>query len=88
MLNVFRHNAFCPCHMTSGMMRCHDQIARSMFPLGPLTKADVRKMAAAAGLATQGRKDSQGHVCQSLPPSVCEIGMPLGLWSAAVYVRA
>lgn len=36
------------------------QIARSMFPLGPLTKPEVRRMAAEAGLATQNRKDSQG----------------------------
>jgi len=37
-----------------------EQLSRAMFPLGPLTKPEVRAMARAAGLATQGRKDSQG----------------------------
>ncbi|GBF98571.1 tRNA (5-methylaminomethyl-2-thiouridylate)-methyltransferase [Raphidocelis subcapitata] len=36
------------------------QLARTMFPLGALTKAQVRALAVAAGLATSGRKDSQG----------------------------
>eukprot|EP00192_Tetraselmis_astigmatica_P013635 CAMPEP_0117650430 /NCGR_PEP_ID=MMETSP0804-20121206/1534_1 /TAXON_ID=1074897 /ORGANISM="Tetraselmis astigmatica, Strain CCMP880" /LENGTH=324 /DNA_ID=CAMNT_0005456299 /DNA_START=351 /DNA_END=1322 /DNA_ORIENTATION=+ len=36
------------------------QVARAIFPLGPLTKLQVRQMASAAGLATQSRKDSQG----------------------------
>ena len=36
------------------------QLSRVLFPLGPLTKSTVRRLAAAAGLATQGRKDSQG----------------------------
>eukprot|EP00873_Tetraselmis_striata_P013172 jgi/Tetstr1/433436/TSEL_022710.t1 len=36
------------------------QIARCMFPLGSLTKAAVRKMAATAALVTKDRKDSQG----------------------------
>ena len=36
------------------------QLRRVLFPLGPLTKAMVRRLAAAAGLATQARKDSQG----------------------------
>jgi tRNA U34 2-thiouridine synthase MnmA/TrmU len=31
-----------------------------MFPLGCLTKPQVRALAVAAGLATSGRKDSQG----------------------------
>ena len=36
------------------------QLARAMFPLGPLDKPRVRALAAAAGLANSGRKDSQG----------------------------
>jgi len=36
------------------------QLSRVLFPLGPLTKTVVRQLAAVAGLATQGRKDSQG----------------------------
>ena len=42
------------------MLCPHLQLSRAMFPLGPLIKAEVRQMARAAGLATQGRKDSQG----------------------------
>lgn len=36
------------------------QLARTMFPLGALTKPQVRKLAAAADLANKDRKDSQG----------------------------
>ncbi len=36
------------------------QLSRAMFPIGALTKAQVRALAAAAGLATQSRPDSQG----------------------------
>ncbi|KAK9811246.1 hypothetical protein WJX72_000616 [[Myrmecia] bisecta] len=36
------------------------QLARVMFPLGPLTKDKVRQLAVAAGLPNQARKDSQG----------------------------
>ncbi|GAB4819907.1 hypothetical protein N2152v2_006953 [Parachlorella kessleri] len=36
------------------------QLARTMFPLGHLTKAQVRRLAAAAELPNKGRKDSQG----------------------------
>ncbi len=36
------------------------QLARTMFPLAPLTKAGVRALAAAAELPTQARRDSQG----------------------------
>ncbi|KAF8071281.1 mnmA [Scenedesmus sp. PABB004] len=36
------------------------RLARCMFPLGGLTKPHVRALAAAAGLATSARKDSQG----------------------------
>ncbi|KAG2448082.1 hypothetical protein HYH02_007107 [Chlamydomonas schloesseri] len=37
-----------------------DQLSRVMFPLGCLTKSQVRKLAAAADLANKNRKDSQG----------------------------
>ncbi|CAG9462001.1 unnamed protein product [Pedinophyceae sp. YPF-701] len=36
------------------------QLARCMFPLGPLTKTQVREIAARGGLPNQDRKDSQG----------------------------
>mmetsp|Transcript_35612 Transcript_35612/g.79155 ORF Transcript_35612/g.79155 Transcript_35612/m.79155 type:complete len:597 (+) Transcript_35612:87-1877(+) len=36
------------------------QLSRVMFPLGGLTKPQVRKLAAAADLANKNRKDSQG----------------------------
>ncbi|GIL55295.1 hypothetical protein Vafri_10858 [Volvox africanus] len=36
------------------------QLSRVMFPLGCLTKSQVRKLAAAADLANKNRKDSQG----------------------------
>ncbi|GIL93222.1 hypothetical protein Vretimale_8143 [Volvox reticuliferus] len=36
------------------------QLSRVMFPLGCLTKSQVRKLAAAADLANKTRKDSQG----------------------------
>ncbi|MBI2992753.1 MAG: tRNA 2-thiouridine(34) synthase MnmA [Gammaproteobacteria bacterium] len=36
------------------------QLQRSMFPVGDLLKADVRKLAARAGLATHAKKDSTG----------------------------
>jgi len=35
-------------------------LARSLFPLGELTKADVRKIAGAAGLPTAQRNESMG----------------------------
>jgi len=37
-----------------------EQLAYSLFPIGNMTKADVRKIAADLGLATAQRKDSQG----------------------------
>lgn len=37
-----------------------EQIAKADFPLGELTKSDVRQMAERYGLANQQRKDSQG----------------------------
>ena len=48
------------------------QLRHVLFPLGPLTKSTVRRLAAAAGLVTQGRKDSQGicflgKVCARAP---------------------
>lgn len=36
------------------------QVANAMFPLGHMTKADVRQLAETTGLATKHRKDSQG----------------------------
>ena len=36
------------------------QLARTLFPIGHLYKRDVRKMAAAAGLANHAKKDSTG----------------------------
>ncbi|MCC7262276.1 MAG: tRNA 2-thiouridine(34) synthase MnmA [Candidatus Latescibacteria bacterium] len=36
------------------------QLARVLFPIGQLPKAQVRRLAAQYGLATQDRKDSQG----------------------------
>jgi tRNA-specific 2-thiouridylase len=36
------------------------QLARTLFPLGEIYKRDVRKMAAAAGLANHAKKDSTG----------------------------
>ncbi len=36
------------------------QLARCRFPVGELTKAEVRRIAAARGLPTAGRPDSQG----------------------------
>ena len=38
------------------------QVARASFPLGSLTKAQVRLLASDAGLPTASRRDSQG-VC-------------------------
>jgi len=37
-----------------------EQLARAMFPLGAMTKAEVRRIAAEAGLATAKKKDSTG----------------------------
>lgn len=37
-----------------------EQLSRCMFPLGPLTKPQVRRLARAADLANKDRKDSQG----------------------------
>ena len=37
-----------------------DQLARSLFPIGELTKPEVRKIAADLDLVTAGKKDSQG----------------------------
>jgi tRNA-specific 2-thiouridylase len=37
-----------------------EQIRRAVFPLGELTKPEVRRKARAAGLATAEKKDSQG----------------------------
>lgn len=37
-----------------------EQLARVMFPIGHLTKPQVRRIAAEAGLATAGKKDSTG----------------------------
>jgi len=36
------------------------QLERAMFPIGHLTKPEVRRIAAEAGLATAGKKDSTG----------------------------
>jgi hypothetical protein len=36
------------------------QLSRAMFPLGHMNKAQVRKLAAEVGLASNNRKDSQG----------------------------
>ncbi|KAK9843732.1 hypothetical protein WJX81_003952 [Elliptochloris bilobata] len=45
-------------YFLAGLSR--QQLARAMFPLGPLTKAEVRRLAAEAGLPNQARPDSQG----------------------------
>ena len=37
-----------------------EQLARTLFPIGELTKPEVREIAAAQGLVTAGKKDSQG----------------------------
>jgi tRNA-specific 2-thiouridylase len=37
-----------------------DQLSKALFPIGELTKAEVRKMAKEIGLATADKKDSQG----------------------------
>ena len=37
-----------------------EQLAKALFPIGELTKPEVRKIAAEQGLATAERKDSQG----------------------------
>ncbi|WP_088340829.1 tRNA 2-thiouridine(34) synthase MnmA [Robiginitalea sediminis] len=37
-----------------------EQLSRAMFPIGHLTKPEVREIAAKHGLATAGKKDSQG----------------------------
>ena len=37
-----------------------DQLAKSLFPIGELTKPEVRRIAAEIGLVTAGKKDSQG----------------------------
>ncbi|KAF6260585.1 tRNA-specific 2-thiouridylase [Scenedesmus sp. NREL 46B-D3] len=56
------------------------QLARCMFPLGPFTKPQVRALAAAAGLATSGRKDSQG-ICFLGKVKFGEfVGQHLGQW--------
>src|SRR5260221_13065671 len=39
-----------------------DQLARAMFPLGDMTKADVRAIAKEIGLKTYGKEESQ-EVC-------------------------
>ncbi|MDX5404513.1 MAG: tRNA 2-thiouridine(34) synthase MnmA, partial [Bacteroidota bacterium] len=36
------------------------QLSKALFPIGHLQKPEVRKIAAEAGLATAGKKDSQG----------------------------
>lgn len=60
-----------------------------MFPLAPLTKGGVRALAAAAGLPTQARRDSQG-ICflGKVPPDpepYMELLPPLN-WSATVDI--
>ncbi|WIA12264.1 hypothetical protein OEZ85_012328 [Tetradesmus obliquus] len=56
------------------------QLARCMFPLGPFTKPQVRALATAAGLATSGRKDSQG-ICFLGKVKFGEfVGQHLGQW--------
>ena len=57
------------------------QLSRVLFPLGPLTKSMVRQLAATAGLATQGRKDSQGicflgKVCDGTRYHACRATFP------------
>lgn len=37
-----------------------DQLSRSLFPLGELSKPEVRELASRIGLVTAGKKDSQG----------------------------
>lgn len=37
-----------------------DQLAKSLFPIGELTKPEVRRIATEIGLVTAGKKDSQG----------------------------
>lgn len=37
-----------------------EQLARTLFPIGHLQKSEVREIAAAQGLITAGKKDSQG----------------------------
>ena len=37
-----------------------EQLSKAMFPIGGLTKPEVRKIAMEAGLATAGKKDSTG----------------------------
>lgn len=37
-----------------------EQLSRALFPIGHLTKPEVREIAAKHGLATAGKKDSQG----------------------------
>ncbi|KAL6760010.1 tRNA-specific 2-thiouridylase, partial [Haematococcus lacustris] len=62
------------------------QLSRALFPLGALTKAQVRQLAAVAGLATQARKDSQG-ICflgkVKFPEFVQE---HLGVWPGLIVL--
>lgn len=37
-----------------------EQLSKALFPIGELTKPEVREIAAKAGLVTAGKKDSQG----------------------------
>ncbi len=37
-----------------------DQLSKALFPIGELQKSEVREIAAAQGLVTAGKKDSQG----------------------------
>ncbi|KAF5837650.1 tRNA methyl transferase-domain-containing protein [Dunaliella salina] len=64
------------------------QLSRVMFPLGSLTKLQVRQLAVSAGLATQARKDSQG-ICflgkVKFPEFVKE---HLGEWPGLIVVDA
>lgn len=66
---VEKNNGVATLHMTPDAIKdqtyflshlSQDQLARALFPLGDLTKTDVRTLAAQFNLPTKDRKDSQG----------------------------